>query len=312
MGVNSAIGRQARAVKEPHQMTPEEFSSAPNAVFHTSHKHEVLNMQNRADDFEGAGTSPHIHVGTEQAALENASRTIQQGAGEVSEWSGDGTYAARLHTYHYTAKPGDNFDLHNDGEVYTKPQYVAAGHGHPDTLHETYPDYSEENYGRHKFDGNSKYEYTHDYHDMPAMFYKNTGEDDGSVSISIADTSRLKSHGDYVRNAIANGKGDEVHPVTMQMYKEGRLDKGAYLPTGFAHSAAMNAGNSQYVDHKGPGLGSFSLDNLSKEDAEVTKDAFGIKPWSWTDQHAHHDPTEKYSDKGLNMDYLNRKQAGLS
>jgi hypothetical protein len=319
MGVNSDIGRQSRAVKEPHQMTPEEFSSAPNAVFHTAHGERNNNllgasgMEARREDFEsGIGFSPHVHVGTEQAALENGARTVGMDHDDYDPVL-KRERPPRLHTFHYTAQPGDSFHKHHDGEVYTKPEY---GDTHPDVLAEKFPDYDSDRAGR-AGDFDPKYEYSHDIHDKPALFYKNVGEDEGSTSISVADVSRLKSHGDYVRNAIANGKGDEVHPVTMQMYKEGRLDKGAYLPHGFVERVSRNAGNNLHLDvhpgHDGPGLGPLSLNGMSEEDAKTTQKAFGMpnEP-EYLAQRAvrHREPTEKYSDKGPDYNYIKRQAEG--
>ena len=215
MGNSSAIGRAVRAKKQPHQMTPEEFAAQPNAVFHTSHLYpeSVRNMDTRQTDFNsGLGTSPAIHVGSEQAALENAARTVDRYDTDILE-----DEPARLHVFHYTAKPGDNMLVHEDGIPYLKPganaQNIDPDHDEYNSTHNIYPGY----------------EYTHDLHDMPGLLYRNAAEDKGSVSISVMDVSRLKSQGDFVRDAIASGKGDEVHPKTMAMYKAGSFDKGDYL-----------------------------------------------------------------------------------
>jgi hypothetical protein len=205
-------------------MSPEEFADSPLAIFHSSSskKDEVRNMQARKQRWrEGVGTSPHMHLGTEQAALENA--------GRLEDSKGAGS-ARRLYTYWYQPKVGDSLEVHNDSEVYTRPEY---GDTHPDELAEQFPDYDDTRAGM-AGDFDPKYEYSHDIHPFPTILYKNTGEDRGSISVSLNDASRLKSHADYVQEAIASGKGHEVHPKTMEMFRQGHLDRGEILPAGFA------------------------------------------------------------------------------
>ncbi|CAB4124062.1 hypothetical protein UFOVP45_133 [uncultured Caudovirales phage] len=55
-------------------------------------------------------------------------------------------------------------------------------------------------------------------------YYKNTGEDAGSLSLLAVDSSKLKKHSDYVREAISAGKEDEIHPMTRARYDAGALD----------------------------------------------------------------------------------------
>jgi len=212
--------------KEPHQMSPEEFAAAPTAVFHTSHlaPEDVKNMELRKRNAEvGGAMSPHIHVGSEQAALENSMRT---------ESNPDITTPARMHVFWYQAQKRDPFTVHGDGNVYTR-----RGE-----------------------------EYIHDDHPFPALFYANKGEDYDSTSISVADPTRLKSQSDFVRDAIAAGKADEVHPITMAMFKEGHLDRGAYIPPGTGRSAYLNAKKvnnvkGQILDPSPMNLGPYALRN---------------------------------------------------
>lgn len=227
MGRGSNIGKAVSAAKNklPHQMTPEEFAAAPNAVFHTSHlaPDEVRNSMLRAYRYyAGYGSSPHIHVGSEQAAIENASRTERVFKSDVPA-------PARLHVFHYTPGSGDNLEVHVDGERYTKP---GVEQGISTTHSPTYDPRSEVD---------TAYDYKHDYHDFPALAYKNDVEDSGSISFSIGDPSRLKSQADYVKEAIAQGKADEVHPKTMAMYKSGALHSGAILPEGFAYGVNLRS-----------------------------------------------------------------------
>ena len=55
------------------------------------------------------------------------------------------------------------------------------------------------------------------------VFYPNNAEDNSSLSAVLPNASLLKTHSDYVKEAISKGKGDEVHPKTMAMYKAGVL-----------------------------------------------------------------------------------------
>jgi hypothetical protein len=58
-------------------------------------------------------------------------------------------------------------------------------------------------------------------------YYVNGIEDLGSVSMAThRPDSRYQTHADFVRKAIDSGKGDEVHPLTMAMYKQGKLSQG--------------------------------------------------------------------------------------
>jgi hypothetical protein len=55
------------------------------------------------------------------------------------------------------------------------------------------------------------------------VFYPNNAEDNSSLSAVLPNASLLKTHADYVTEAISKGKADEVHPKTMAMYKAGVL-----------------------------------------------------------------------------------------
>jgi hypothetical protein len=58
-------------------------------------------------------------------------------------------------------------------------------------------------------------------------YYVNGIEDLGSVSMATRrPDTRYQTHADFVRKAIESGKGDEVHPLTMAMYKQGKLSQG--------------------------------------------------------------------------------------
>lgn len=289
MGDSSAIGRAVRAKKQPHQMSPEEFAAQPNAVFHTSHlaPERVRNIDVRKEDFDsGLGTSPAIHVGSEQAALENAARTVDRYDEGILK-----NEPARLHVFHYIAQPGDSTRVHDDGISYVKPGRSLRSMVPASAYNSTY-------------NLDTENEYTHDLHDMPGLLYKNAAEDKGSVSVSINDPSRLKSHGDYVREAIAAGKGDEVHHKTMAMYKAGALDRGDYLPKSFVEEIKKKNDPNRSIDP-------MTYDRpLVPQDVKLhpgqlidfTKHGF---PKGWGDSKVWR-TAEKFSDRGPQLDAIRR------
>jgi hypothetical protein len=61
-------------------------------------------------------------------------------------------------------------------------------------------------------------------------YYENAVEDTGSLSVASNEPEKFKRQGDYVREAIAAGKGHEIPAITRGMYEQGLLDKGTYLP----------------------------------------------------------------------------------
>jgi hypothetical protein len=61
-------------------------------------------------------------------------------------------------------------------------------------------------------------------------YYRNVVEDIGSLSLASNEPDKFKRQGDYVREAIAAGKGHEIPTLTKDMYEQGLLDKGTYLP----------------------------------------------------------------------------------
>ena len=226
--------------REPHQMSPEEFAAHPSAVFHTTHLdlnegERVLDMKSRKESYDkNMGFSPHIHVGTEQAAIENASRT------QLSQ-----RYRpTRLHTFWYTAQKRDPFTVRKDGIPFNGEQ-------------------------------------THDDHNYGAVVYANAGEDRGSVSISVADPSRLKNQSHFVREAIAAGKMHEIHPRTWALFNNGTLDNGVKLSPSF--------------------VGNVAYKNYAMHQARPKPD-----PTLWEDK-AYKAPLPqgvRYSENGPNLDYI--------
>jgi len=61
-------------------------------------------------------------------------------------------------------------------------------------------------------------------------YYQNAVEDTGSLSMASNESEKFKRQGDYVREAIAAGRGHEIPAITRGMYEQGLLDRGTYLP----------------------------------------------------------------------------------
>ena len=160
-------------IKQPHQMSPEEFASHPFAVFHSTH----LPAEDVRDPH--ARSSPGIHLGTDRAATQ---RHLVTGLMVSQPY----TRNASMHVFHHD--PGDRVQRTTDNVA---NEYT----GNP---------------SRRKLNS----------------YYENEHEDKGSLSLVVHDPSRLKSQHDYVVEAIKQGKGDEVHPYTMQLYKSGSLEAG--------------------------------------------------------------------------------------
>jgi hypothetical protein len=192
--------------------------------------------------------------------------------------------------FHYIPKPGDNLRVHEDGIPYLKPganaKDIDPDYDDYDSTHTIYPDY----------------EYTHDVHDMPGLLYKNAAEDKGSISVSVNDPRRLKSLGDFVREAMWSGKGDEVHPKTMAMYKAGALDLGELVPDNFAVQVKNKNSDSKHTrEVKSP---------LIPQDIELHPgQLFNPKshgfPEYWQEKVTRL-PQEKFSDRGPQLEAIER------
>jgi hypothetical protein len=186
---------------KPHQMTPEQFSAHPYAVFRSTHLPEGQELDTSKSFLPGGG----VHLGTEQAALDRHRATSFKPA--YNEQYED---------------PRSNRNFNSDARMYT---YWHK----PTEEHLT-------NLGRDSEENDLA---------PGTRYYQNKYEDPGSHSLVTTETSRLKTHGDYVRKAIKSGKGHEVPSQTMEMYRQGALDKGAWLPR--AHT-------TQYTERDSGGM----------------------------------------------------------
>ena len=188
-----------RTIKEPHQMSPTEFISHPDTLYHSSIRPNI-------DAFEGdygsdADPSPfllerRLHAGTELAALQRAHQHMPyQNSGASSDDEDYGTDEpyydyAHIHAVHV---PKNDFDNRT-----TTPVSDTTANSDRETKNKN-------------------------------LYYNNDFEDTSSLSV-VANKAHgnevpAYTHSDYVAQAIANGKGHEVHPTTMAMYNSGALSR---------------------------------------------------------------------------------------
>lgn len=81
-------------------------------------------------------------------------------------------------------------------------------------------------------------------------YYSNKYEDPGKISLVTTETNRLKTHSDYVKEAISRGKGHEVPAKTMEMYRQGALGRGAWLPRAHTEQFTQPASEEENYGYK--------------------------------------------------------------
>jgi hypothetical protein len=216
-------------IKEPHQMTPDEFDSHPYAVFHASRASasELAERPFLGTDrnYRDPEVQP-MHVGTEKSAVERAGSAFYapDNQNRTSPW--------KMHTFWAVPRKEEiqrgaqYFDDHRVPlSVYEKKQKPRVG-----------------NIGK-------TYDSNNDPGDPEAFadhlgYYVNGIEDLGSVSMATRrPDTRYQTHADFVRKAIDSGKGDEVHPLTMAMYKQGKLSQGREITEDEAMHARRTSKN---------------------------------------------------------------------
>lgn len=198
-------------VKEPHQMTPDEFDSHPYAVFHASRASagELAERPFVGSNYPAPPIVQPMHVGTEKSAVERAGSSFYAPDDQhrTSPW--------KMHTFWAVPRKEEiqrgaqYFDDHRvPPSVYLKnkkPRIATIG----DTRDASGAPEDPESFADH------------------LGYYVNGIEDLGSVSMATRrPDTRYQTHADFVRKAIESGKGDEVHPLTMAMYKQGKLSQG--------------------------------------------------------------------------------------
>jgi hypothetical protein len=152
---------------QPHQMTPEQFSSHPYAVFRgsTSDPRDTQNKNIRLSKSGGNAA----HFGTQQAALKALN----------AKWHKFSENQPYLHTFWHVPKP-EELTLVSDREA-NSPTATSN------------------------------------------QYYTNEIEDRGSLSLALRNFNGLKSHSDFVKEAIQRGKTSEIPKETLESYTSGTL-----------------------------------------------------------------------------------------
>jgi hypothetical protein len=201
---------QYRKPKEPHQMTPDEFASHPYAVFHgTNESPDFFSKVTNDPEFASDYGNFRRHYGTEQAANEIlASKVVNYDEGDSFVKN------ARVYTYWHEPRQSQVTSRRSSTSPRLKPVYDAVANqvsgnnfGLPEKI------LGKEEAARKELKKNK------------SLYYTNDHEDVGSVSLVASEPTSVKSQADYVKEAIESGKGHEVHPTTMAMYKSGQLSK---------------------------------------------------------------------------------------
>jgi len=198
-------------IKQPHQMSPEEFASHPFAVFHTTHlpTEKVLDAGSRFD--------PGIHLGTDIAAsqrhLVTGKQLITSGQSLhkslTSSKNEKITQPATMHVFH-----------HDPGEKLNRIVSDAAANKRGGSIEKQ----------------------------KRNVYYNNSHEDAGNLSLVVHDTSRLKSQHDFVSKAISEGKEGEVHPYTLKLYNSGSLKKGNEVPYSLSKQRVLDNTSDQKLN----------------------------------------------------------------
>jgi len=213
-------------------MTPDEFESHPYAVFHaartTADEMAERPFVGAATDWWGNRHEPEVqpmHAGTERSALERSSDYFYAPdlQGRTSPW--------KMHTF--WAVPNKEEIRH--GARYTDdhrlpPTQLRNAVQKANTVGDTY-------------DAQNEPANKEAYGDTLG-YYVNGVEDLGSVStVTRRPDTRYQTHADFVRKAIDSGRGDEVHPLTMAMYKQGKLSQGREITEDEAMHARRTSSN---------------------------------------------------------------------
>lgn len=178
--------------KQPHQMSPDEFAEHPYAVFHSSHR-----GPQSVQDLHDFGFTKHeygsaFHFGSEQAAMDRSYATMENSRQGIHE---DPPSPVHHHVFWYLPTGYEASAPTVSDEEANKPEYEHEDeHGDTEPINKDYSEY-----------------------------YTNAGEDFGSTSVAVRNEHRLRSHRDFVKQAIAQGKSHEIHPETMRQYQTGRL-----------------------------------------------------------------------------------------
>jgi len=136
-------------------------------------------------------------------------------------------------------------------------------------------------------------------------YYKNDMEDRGSTSLVTNQPESLKTHGEYVRQAIKAKKGHEVPAKTIEMYRQGALDKGAWLPrsTSLAHTTPYGGFTDSSLREDFQSIPEpLDIPHSSKFSEKELDDFHGHDDWWW--HGANPEPRPRVSNNGPNIERM--------
>lgn len=185
-----------KATPQPHRLSPEQFDAHPYAVFHSTTLDPTASKGVTFDE-----TNWKRHHGTLQASVDRMLDTGRMNARIYSGW-------------HIPDGQGNTEHIHGTKlpVVHRDKDANPLGNG---------------TYGGENYEGYNEKGESPAYQSTPtSMFYSNNVEDKGSLSVVAKKPSAVRSHEDYVGQAISEGKAHEVHPRTLALYKAGKLSSG--------------------------------------------------------------------------------------
>ena len=193
--------------KEPHMMSPEEFETHPDTVFHASYRRLPEPGETYRSNFNG------IHAGTEQSALERISTM--------------GPFKPELVVSPEKAPNADQQEK-EEQNLHRYAEGLRADQGRYDPPRAVVHALNLKRYGVQNLDNPlSDWEANglgRGELDAGPVAYKNEVEDKSSVSVVMKGKNfGPLSHRQYVDEAVKHGKWDEVHPTTKAAYRDGSL-----------------------------------------------------------------------------------------
>lgn len=209
----SRMSRRRTFDLQPHEMSPEEFVNHPDTLFHSSDKPHIEGLQ----PFD-ATKSRYSEDSRDYDDYPDIQRRVKQGEPSPTE----------VVSANYT-HAGSERSAYARAEV-----YMGAGKTHIHAVHVPNKEFGR---GAITDEGaNAWYEdeALNDYMDIPndhpdkdpldntPWYYFNTAEDTTSAS-AVLPRSHALTHADYVKQALEQGKGDEIHPETLRRYQNGTL-----------------------------------------------------------------------------------------
>lgn len=211
-----------KATPEPHKLSPEQFEAHPYAVFHSTSVDPRAKSAPKDLFHHGPFDESNWqrHYGTLQASVD---RMVDQGR-----------FNNRIYSYWHEPDDEGNTDWYNGKRI---PHVVEDRDANPE----------------------KHFEPSEAWKAAPtSMYYENSVEDPGSISVVSKKPSAVRSHEDYVGQAIAEGKEHEVHPRTLALYKAGKLSAGEtihdVLPNYAKDDLAYNQRFIEYHRDALPGL----------------------------------------------------------